>query len=44
MAEEKLTVAAAARGMGMGFFAGGLFVLAAMAIERTLIRDHSSRK
>ena len=39
MAQRELTLGAALRGVGMGWFTGALFVFAAMAVERTIIRD-----
>ncbi len=39
MAQQELTLGAAMRGVGMGLFAGALFVFTAMAVERTIIKD-----
>ena len=39
MAQQDLTLGTAFKGIGMGLFAGALFVFAAMAVERTIIKD-----
>jgi len=39
MAQQELNLGTAVRGVGMGLFAGALFVFAAIAVERTLIKD-----
>ncbi len=37
--QQGITPAAAMRGIGMGLFAGALFVCAALVLETTIIRD-----